>query len=118
MQRFPACGQALRAARRFVVETLEAWGRTDLVDDATLVTTELATNAVVHAQSDFEVAMTQQEGVVRIAVRDASPTPPNPSASAAMAISGRGLMIVGLLASRWGHDVFYDGKQVWVELAG
>src|SRR5205085_4848679 len=37
------------AARHFVTETLRCWGRDDAVDNAALIITELATNAVAHA---------------------------------------------------------------------
>jgi anti-sigma regulatory factor (Ser/Thr protein kinase) len=114
-QLLPGSAEAPRAARRFVVETLRAWARDDLVDVAALVITEFATNAVLHAQSDFEVAVTQQDRVVRIAVRDFSQAEPILAVSAMMAGSGRGLLLVGALASRWSYDIFEDGKQVWAE---
>ena len=41
------------AARHFAVATLRGWGAGDLADDAALVVTELAANAVVHARSAF-----------------------------------------------------------------
>src|SRR5438874_1327182 len=50
VQEFAPGVDAPRAARRFVVDVLRGWGRDDLVVDAAIVLTELATNAVLHAQ--------------------------------------------------------------------
>lgn len=41
------------AARRFVADGLASWGRNDLLDDATLCVSELASNAALHASSTF-----------------------------------------------------------------
>ena len=46
-------GRSPGQARRFVVDTLAEWGCWALLDDAAVITTELATNAVLHAQSGF-----------------------------------------------------------------
>src|ERR1051325_4613923 len=45
-------------ARRFVSETLRSWRLEYLSDEAVLIVSELATNAVIHARSDFTVALT------------------------------------------------------------
>jgi hypothetical protein len=42
---------AIRAARQFVESALLAWGETELLEDAAVVASELATNAVCHARS-------------------------------------------------------------------
>jgi anti-sigma regulatory factor (Ser/Thr protein kinase) len=109
--------RAPRSARRFVVETLERWGREEeLVDDAALVVTELATNAVIHAQSDFVVALSSAGGRVRVAVRDADPAVPILRDTAGTTgTSGRGLLLVAALADRWGTHSTRDGKTVWAE---
>ncbi len=49
---------APRAARHLVVDAMRRWGfRAEILDDAALVVTELAANAVVHAKSAFSVAL-------------------------------------------------------------
>src|ERR1700720_4026026 len=63
------------AARHFAIGTLRRWAADHLADDAALVVTELAANAVVHARSDFTVALSAQGDTLRISVRDASPLP-------------------------------------------
>jgi len=109
--------QGPRLARRFVAETLQRWGRDDLVDDAALVVSELATNAVVHACSDFTVALSRRRDGVRIAVADSSVESPQPRYPGWMAPGGRGLRVVRTIASSTGHDLVAGGKVVWAELA-
>jgi len=107
---------APRAARRFVVDTLQQWGRAELIDDASLVVSELATNAVLHAQSEFKVAMTLCDGGVRVAVSDASQAPPIHYAASAFATSGRGVALVAALSDEWGSALTPAGKTVWAVL--
>ncbi len=73
---FEASPGAPRAARRFVVETLEELGCAHRVVDAELVVSELVTNAVIHAQTDLTVALALSVAAIRIEVRDRNTTPP------------------------------------------
>ncbi|MEA3055230.1 MAG: hypothetical protein QOD30_662 [Actinomycetota bacterium] len=104
-------------ARRFVAETLLGWSLDGLVHAAVLVVSELATNAVVHARSEFTVGLRRRDGVVRIEVGDRSPRPPVSRDGAPDATGGRGVPIVDRFADRWGHDVVAAGKIVWFDLA-
>jgi hypothetical protein len=108
---------APRAARQFVVESLLQWGYEEPLDDAALVVSELAANAVLHAQSDFTVALSSLGDRVRIAVSDASSDGPVLHDSLpSTAPSGRGVALVAALAQDWGCDVNgADGKVVWAE---
>ena len=108
---------AVPPARRFVTGVLTAWGRDDLVDDAALIASELATNAVKHATSPFRVAVQCGPAHVRIAVEDLGRTRPHPHAVDSEDQSGRGLTIIQQLAHRWGCDVLPVGKVIWAELA-
>lgn len=103
-------------ARRFVVETLEAWSFHDIIDDASLVTAELASNAVLHARTGFTVAVSARRGVVRISVHDQSLALPASRVPSSSAVSGRGLALVAALSRRWGTDVMDGGKLVWADL--
>jgi len=110
-------GRSPAQARRFVIDTLAAWGCVDRLDVAALIATELATNAVLHAQTDFTVTVSHApEGTIRIAVRDASPVRPRPRRAGPFDGSGRGLPLVGALAAVWGTDPLPGGKVVWAEL--
>jgi len=114
---FPWSCRGPADARRFVTDTLTAWGRRDLVDDAAVITTELATNAVLHARTDFTITISRRpDGTLRVAVRDANLTPPRPRRPAPLDGSGRGLGLVEALAARWGADTLPDGKVVWAQL--
>lgn len=109
-------GRGPADARRFVVETLTAWEHTDLVDDAAVIITELATNAVIHARTDFTVTICRLPGgAIRVAVRDASLVPPRPRRPRPLENSGRGLGLVEAIAAGWGADLLADGKTVWAQ---
>ena len=89
-------------ARRFVRQTLEAWHVDGAVDAAMLLTSELATNAVLHARSDFAVLVAQDGDQVRIDVLDGSPVAPQRRHHSSTAATGRGVALVESLASDWG----------------
>jgi MEDS: MEthanogen/methylotroph, DcmR Sensory domain len=114
---FAPTGRAPMEARRFVTGTLGAWGRRALIDDGAVIATELATNAVVHARTDFTVSVSRRpDGTIRIAVSDASPEPPRQRQADPFDSSGRGLRLVATVAARWGSDSLPDGKVVWADL--
>jgi anti-sigma regulatory factor (Ser/Thr protein kinase) len=114
---FVAVRGAAHAARRFVDEALTSWGDHDLVEDGTLIVSELATNAIIHGGSPFRVSIERTADVVRIAVEDAGPGLPVSTPAAEGALNGRGITIVEELARRWGCDGLDEGKVLWVELA-
>jgi hypothetical protein len=105
-------------ARRFVADRLNARGREAFVDDASIVVTELATNAVLHARSEFIVSLSFQHDTLRVSVRDASSALPAMQDPTHHSISGRGLVLVSAVAQRWGTELLADGKVVWAELIG
>jgi len=113
---FALTGDAPAAARHFAVDAVRRLGAADLTDDTALVVTELAANAIVHAQTGFTVDLSASRDVLRITVRDASPLPPAAAADLP-ALPLHGLGAVDALASRWGVDrLGHSGKLVWVEL--
>ncbi|MGZ4740020.1 MAG: MEDS domain-containing protein [Ilumatobacteraceae bacterium] len=105
-------------ARRFVADRLMAWGRDAYVDDASIIVAELATNAVLHARSEFIVALSTHGDTVRVSVRDASSRLPAMQHPTPDSISGRGLVLVAAVAQRWGTELLPDGKVVWADLSG
>lgn len=105
--------EAPAAARHFTVATLGAWGAGDLAEDAALVVTELAANAIVHARSAFTVILSARTDRLCISVRDASPL----AAAGLRPAPLHGLGAVAALASRWGvQSLGNEGKTVWVDL--
>jgi anti-sigma regulatory factor (Ser/Thr protein kinase) len=103
------------AARRFVASTVRSWDCAALGDDLTLIASELATNAMRYAGSALTLRLTRISGGVRLSVLDSSAATPVPGAPTANSGSGRGLLIVNALASRWGFDRTSTGKVVWAE---
>lgn len=105
-----------RVARRFVTETLAEWECDNARDAVELLVSELVTNAVMHARSPVDVAVVLHRDVVRIEVGDRSADMPQPQRPAPDARSGRGLELVGQLASGWGVQARQGGKVVWFEV--
>jgi hypothetical protein len=70
---------AVAAARRFVREMLTSWelpGGDGLLADAELLTSELVTNAVVHAQTPVQVTCRADGSEVEVSVLDWKPGSP------------------------------------------
>jgi anti-sigma regulatory factor (Ser/Thr protein kinase) len=84
------------------------------VEDVTLLGSELATNAVVHARTEYEVTVLVSEDLVRVEVWDLDPQLPL-ARSADGRPGGRGLPLVEALAYRWGAETRPEGKVVWFE---
>ena len=109
--------QAPTAARHFVVDLLKEWGHSpSLIEDAKLVVSELATNAVIHARSPFSVEIRLAGSSVRLSVGDDSRARPSLRHVGGLAVSGRGLRLIDALAADWGVEIAQDGKAVWAEL--
>jgi hypothetical protein len=114
---FGADHDAPRSARHFVAGALRDWGHAGtILEDAVLLVTEMATNAVVHARSPFSVVARAEGARVRLSVRDGSLVTPTLRSDGPTATSGRGLQLVAALSSRWGVETSADGKTVWAEL--
>lgn len=124
---FTSSPRGARLARRLVSHRLDAWGHPygcRVNDTLTLITAELTANAVRHghvAGRDFRVRLTQGAAGLRVEVTDtrtervpvlSDREPPGD------AESGRGLLIVAGLATRWAvaPRAGAPGKTVWAEL--
>jgi serine phosphatase RsbU (regulator of sigma subunit)/anti-sigma regulatory factor (Ser/Thr protein kinase) len=112
---------AVAAARRFVRETLNSWQlpcRDDLVSDAVLLTSELVTNAVVHAGTRVQVVCRLHGADIEVSVLDRHPARviPDPPTGSSDRPSGRGLLLPGALSSSWGVTYAAAAKVVWFRL--
>lgn len=114
---FAAEPRSVPAARRYTEAQLAAWGVTGQSVAAGLIVSELATNAVLHAHSSFELELSHTADTVRIAVSDESVAPPVLQDPRVNSESGFGLRIISKLASDWGFQLGDAGKEVWVRLA-
>ncbi len=114
---FPAVPESVGAARHF---TRAALGRHQIdpgiIDTATLLVSELATNAVVHAGSTIRLRIGVGDDI-RVEVRDASDDGPVVVEFEPDRESGRGLAIVTTLADSWDWKPLPSGKVVWFALA-
>ena len=109
---------SVATARRFVRDKLAEWGIDTSVDDALLVVSELAANALTHAESSYRVRLAATGPALRIEVEDDGTGTPEPQPLTDTEEHGRGLHLVGALAASWGMDVATGGgKRVWAELA-
>lgn len=104
-------------AREFVSAHLQEWGyQRELIDDLKLVASELATNAVVHAQSGFTLELRLEGASLRVSVSDGSRAKPVLGRGDPEDVSGRGLRLVKTLSSNWGYRRTESGKTVWAEV--
>lgn len=100
-----------------MADTLASWDQDAHIETAVLLTSELVTNAIVHARSEVTLIASLNAGVPRISVLDDSTTVPRPRLGGVeLAAGGRGIPIVEAFAARWGTFPMGRGKLVWFEL--
>jgi anti-sigma regulatory factor (Ser/Thr protein kinase) len=102
-------------ARHWVTEQLRDVPD-EVIECAALLTSELVTNAVLHAATPFSVTLHLMEDRIRVDVADGNPVVPSIKDYAADAATGRGLTLFNTLASNWGVLPVVGGKIVWFEL--
>lgn len=115
---FPGRPDQVACVRDFVRLVL---GSVPVLEEAVLLVSELSTNAVLHTTSGnggtFEVAVYASTRHARIEVQDQGSGPePGAQAPDVLAEAGRGLSLVELVASRWGHCGGAAGRTVFFEL--
>lgn len=119
---FEPVGRSVASARSFVRDTLQGWGQADIVDDAVVLTSELVTNAVVHAGTTADVLCLRSDDGVRIEVADHYPEREVPLQGSPADMGnldregGRGLQLCAALADRWGVEYTPTLKNVWFHL--
>jgi len=123
-RRFPGLPSQIAYARRFVARQL---AQSPEAATATLLTSELATNAITHSASGratgkFEVSVHLAPGWARVEVRDLGNMEEAPQPQHRdpydTAEHGRGLDLVEALSSKWGTEPRTDGmgRRVWFEV--
>lgn len=117
-QRFAPAAGSVPLVRRFVAGSLGGLAP-DQREIVLLVVSELATNAVVHSGTEFEVRVDESAGDVRVEVSDGGPGRPGMLSPPPDAPHGRGLRIVNGLAEAWGvtQRPIKPGKTVWFSVA-
>jgi anti-sigma regulatory factor (Ser/Thr protein kinase) len=118
---FPGRPDQITHARDFTRRVL---GPCPVLDEAVLLVSELATNAIEHAatadEGSFHVTVYRGDSSLLIAVTDDGsdnvPTPAHHSTDT-LQEAGRGLELVELISDRWGHCGDEHGRTVWFELS-
>ncbi|WP_179817442.1 SpoIIE family protein phosphatase [Allostreptomyces psammosilenae] len=119
---FEPVGRSVAAARSYVRDTLRGWAPEQVVDDAVVLTSELVTNAVVHAGTAAEVVCLRSPASVRVEVVDRHPERVVPARALTASDvdpdseGGRGLMLCQALAASWGVEYAADRKCIWFRL--
>jgi two-component sensor histidine kinase len=108
-------------ARHFVGARLVHWGLERVADTAVLLTSEVVSNAILHAGphrsgAGLTVHLQGNASLVRVEVADWSTNVPVRGDIAVDGLSGRGLLLLDALASSWGSTPNQDGKSVWFEI--
>jgi anti-sigma regulatory factor (Ser/Thr protein kinase) len=117
---FTASLEAVRAARLHVADVLTMWDvPEDLIDTARLLTSELATNAIIHgaaADRKFTLEVRSFGCCLSIEVHDSSPNAPMVRTVTDDAEHGRGLLLVAEVSDSWGYYFQGGYKHVWLHL--
>ncbi|WP_217545863.1 SpoIIE family protein phosphatase [Streptomyces sp. GbtcB6] len=112
--------ERISEARQHLRELLHDWGPPDQVDSAVLLVSEMLTNVLVHTDADAlllaEVSGQAPERRLRVEVTDAGDDLPHKRRPGELASSGRGLVLIEVLADAWGVDPRGQGKSIWFEL--
>ncbi len=115
---FPGRADQIANARDFTRRVLASC---PVLDEATLLVGELATNAVEHTATgsggQFDIIIYRDETLIIIAVRDeGSDNAPATRPHDELAEDGRGLRLVERIADRWGCYGNERGRTMWLEL--
>lgn len=113
-------GEGLAEARAELKALLHDWARPDQVDTAVLLATELLGNVLVHTDQDgaLNAYVTGETGQRRLLVEvmDRGDELPHQRTPGELASSGRGLMLLDILADQWGVRPEPEGKTAWFAL--
>ena len=114
---YPAESTTPGRARTDVRTTLASWHLDSMIDTATLVVSELVTNAVRHSGTEVSLTLIRNADGIRIEVGDGRPeVVPTPRQAAVDETNGRGMALVEACATSWGWDSDSAFKTVWAEL--
>ncbi|KQC38679.1 serine/threonine protein phosphatase [Frankia sp. ACN1ag] len=115
----PAVAASAGQARMAMRDVMLDYGITS-VEDATLLVSEVVTNAVLHARSDLVLRASLEPGRLRISVEDREgghlPRPGAAAANKPDPESGWGLLLVEALSLAWGVETTPGGKRVWFDI--
>jgi anti-sigma regulatory factor (Ser/Thr protein kinase) len=104
-------------ARSFVRQAFAELSQ-DSEDVALLLTSELVTNAILHARTPLQVGVLIDDGKALVCVSDRLDEGPPlaPLGRSGVRSGGRGLALVDALAATWGTTRYTGGKTVWFQI--
>lgn len=111
---FPRRAESVPTARHFVAELISGTSK-DIGERVAVMVSELATNAIQHGRTDFDVRVETNDQSIRVEITDSGAGQPTVQSAGAEELSGRGLRIVDVLADSWGvqPSTTGAGKSVW-----
>jgi serine/threonine-protein kinase RsbW len=120
----PGRGEQVRVARAFVAGVLRELAAPDaaVLDNATLLTSELVTNAIRHSRSgesggSVGLVVLAVTGGIRVEVTDSGSAGGSPVVRDDIyTCDGHGLFLVEAVADRWGYRTTGAGTTVWFGL--
>ncbi|WP_254407443.1 SpoIIE family protein phosphatase [Streptomyces sp. GMY02] len=110
--------EGLVETRAMLRQALADWDLTALTDDVELAAGELLVNVLLHTESGAVLTLEVLPDPVRrvrLWVKDRSSAWPRRRTPGEAATSGRGLLMVDAVATRWGVEPRGEGKAVWCE---
>ncbi|MGW1835641.1 ATP-binding SpoIIE family protein phosphatase [Streptomyces sp. NPDC002067] len=112
--------ERIAEARGQIRDVLHDWADPEQVDAAVLLVSEVVTNVLTHTDGDalLVVELSGPAGTrrMRVDVADGSDELPHRRSPGELASSGRGLVLMELLAGAWGVEPRGDGKSTWFEI--
>jgi anti-sigma regulatory factor (Ser/Thr protein kinase) len=116
LRTFPGVASSVAAARNFATQSLADLSP-DARDEVRLMVSELASNAIEHVMTSFDLAIHRTSQEIRVEVTDYGAGTPTMRSVGPDTPRGRGLKIVDTLATHWGVEHRSDStKTVWFTL--
>lgn len=112
----PPTAETVPLARRFARSTLAQWGLDVYEEAASLLVSELVTNAILHARTEVTLSLVDHGDRVVLSVGDGSPVLPVQRRHSREAATGRGLLLLDRYSTGYGVARSSAGKQVWAVL--
>jgi anti-sigma regulatory factor (Ser/Thr protein kinase) len=115
----PPMAHSASQGRHFVVAALQRWQLDSLVDSAALLSSEIISNAVLHARTPLTVSVERiGDDCVQISVTDGSPFVPQRRQASTDSTNGRGIDLLDRLSTSWSVTSSTAGKTVLFTLDG
>lgn len=113
---FTNAPESVTAARRFARDVLQD-APPKARETVALMVSELATNAIRHTDSGFVLTVGLTGSEIRVEATDRGSGEPTLRTPALTDPSGRGLQIIDIFSTDWGHERRGDAKTVWFSLS-